>query len=281
MTTDARGITDQTFTAPDFFDATLYEPVFPERVLAAVRPDRRLDLGDVVTWVEPCFELQNLGPGECFVLLADLLPLADGSGGIPHRSLVEDTVRSILALGIDPERCVIYRQSDVPHVFELMWILAHHLGGDGADGHGAEGAPEPLLRAAEILGIRATRVVTDPAPESQRGPRLARSLARRLNARYGAALLPVPASDPLPVLADEATVRAGREPTRSREAGVLERVAESRERYGWLAAQRTLPSEILAEGARRARGEAAEAVAVIKEAVARGDRAEDGREARA
>ncbi|WP_267245172.1 hypothetical protein [Streptomyces sp. PR69] len=290
-------------------------PVFPERVLAAVRPDRPLQLADAVGAVDACRELQYLSPGECFLLLADLRPLAGRSGRIPHRTLVEDAVRAVLALGVDPERCLVYRQSDVPHVFELMWMLCGRLGGAELD------QPRPLLRAADILGVRATRFIAGGDPSE--GPDLARSIARRMNEQYGLPLLAEPVCEPravpdqpggavgLSVFADEQTLSAqldalvhsalapsagtagltlletlapaaaaacapaGRGGGQSAAAelkrlamdGFARRFAEARERYAKYATEPTLPCEVLGDGASRARREAAEVVAVVKEAL--------------
>jgi tryptophanyl-tRNA synthetase len=104
---------------------------------------------------------------------------------------------------MDPGKSVIYRQSDVPETAEMMWLLSCFTSkGDLDRGHAVKAAANrgeavsagvylyPLLQAADVLGVRATRV---PAgPDQAQHIELARQIARRVNARLGDTLLPEP-----------------------------------------------------------------------------------------
>lgn len=108
------------------------------------------------------------------------------------------TAAQYIAAGIDPERSILFVQSDVPAHAELAWILGAITGfgeagrmtqfKDKSQRHGAEGQnvglfTYPILMAADILLYR-TRAV--PVGEDQRQHlELARNLAERFNARFG------------------------------------------------------------------------------------------------
>lgn len=118
-----------------------------------------------------------------------------------------DTTALLLAAGLDPERCVLFRQGDVPEHTELTWLLcsvtAH---GDLNRMHQFKEKSEsqrelvsaglflyPVLQAADVLAYRADEV---PVGEDQRQHiELMRDIAERFNARFagGEAILKLPA----------------------------------------------------------------------------------------
>ena len=62
--------------------------------------------------------------GEHFYFIADYHALTTGRDPVALRNHVRETAVTYLALGLDPERAVLFRQSDVPEVTEIAWLLA-------------------------------------------------------------------------------------------------------------------------------------------------------------
>lgn len=92
------------------------------RILSGVQPSGKLHLGNYFGALKQHIALQ--AEGECFYFIADYHALTT----IQDPKLLSENVRDValdyLALGLDPERTVFFRQSDVPEVTELTWILA-------------------------------------------------------------------------------------------------------------------------------------------------------------
>ncbi|MGB0685106.1 MAG: tryptophan--tRNA ligase, partial [Planctomycetota bacterium] len=63
-------------------------------------------------------------PGEHFYFIADYHALTTVQDAARMRELVRETAVTYLACGLDPERAVLFRQSDVPEVTEIAWLLA-------------------------------------------------------------------------------------------------------------------------------------------------------------
>ena len=101
------------------------------RVLSGVQPSGRLHLGNYFGAIRQHIALQD--QGEAFYFIADYHALttlkeAEARENKPARELLAEYVRDValdyLALGLDPAKATFYRQSDVPEVTELAWILA-------------------------------------------------------------------------------------------------------------------------------------------------------------
>ena len=92
------------------------------RILSGVQPSGKLHLGNYFGAIRQHIALQE--EGECFFFIADLHALTT----IQDAALLRENARAValdyLALGLDPEKTVFFRQSDVPEVTELAWILA-------------------------------------------------------------------------------------------------------------------------------------------------------------
>ncbi len=92
------------------------------RILSGVQPSGKLHLGNYFGAIQQHIALQE--EGECFFFIADFHALTT----IQDRSALRENVRSValdyLALGLDPEKAAFFRQSDVPEVTELAWILS-------------------------------------------------------------------------------------------------------------------------------------------------------------
>jgi len=120
------------------------------------------------------------------------------------RERVYDTTAILLAAGLDPERCILFRQGDVVEHTELCWLLCSvtalgelnrmHQFRDKSKAQrelvSAGLLLYPVLQAADVLAYRADEV---PVGEDQREHlELMREIATRFNARFGEGLLVVP-----------------------------------------------------------------------------------------
>ena len=146
----------------------------PPRILSGVQPSGKLHLGNYFGAMRQNIALQD--EGEAFLFIADYhalttLPEAAEKAKRPARDVLADSVRDValdyLALGLDPAKATFYRQSDVPEVTELAWVLstvtpmgllerAHSYKDKVAQGI----SPSlglffyPVLMAADILSVR-------------------------------------------------------------------------------------------------------------------------------
>ncbi len=135
------------------------------RILSGVQPSGKLHLGNYFGAIQQHIALQD--EGECFFFIADFHALTT----IQDRGALRENVRAValdyLALGLDPEKAAFFRQSDVPEVTELAWILSTVTGmGLLERAHSykdklARGIPAtvglfnyPVLMAADILIYR-------------------------------------------------------------------------------------------------------------------------------
>jgi tryptophanyl-tRNA synthetase len=98
------------------------KPKSKPRILSGVQPTGKLHLGNYFGAVKQHIELQT--QGECFYFIANYHALTT----IQDANVLAENTRNValdyLALGLDPQQAVFYRQSDVPEVTELAWVLA-------------------------------------------------------------------------------------------------------------------------------------------------------------
>jgi tryptophanyl-tRNA synthetase len=92
------------------------------RILSGVQPSGKLHLGNYFGAIKQHIALQN--EAECFYFIADYHALTTIQDAAELRENVRDVALAYLALGLDPEKAVFFRQSDVPEVTELTWILS-------------------------------------------------------------------------------------------------------------------------------------------------------------
>jgi tryptophanyl-tRNA synthetase len=100
-------------------------PMSPEqrsRILSGVQPSGKLHLGNYFGAIRQHIALQE--EGECFFFIADYHALTTIQEPAELAANVRDVALDYLALGLDPERTVFFRQSDIPEVTELTWILS-------------------------------------------------------------------------------------------------------------------------------------------------------------
>jgi tryptophanyl-tRNA synthetase len=92
------------------------------RVLSGVQPSGALHIGNYLGAIRQFVSLQD--DHECYYFLADLHALTTVHDAEVMRAYTRHVAAAFLALGLDPARSVVYRQSDAPEVAELMWYLS-------------------------------------------------------------------------------------------------------------------------------------------------------------
>ncbi len=94
----------------------------PKRILSGVQPSGKLHLGNYFGAVKQHIALQ--AEGNCFYFIANYHALTTIQNAQTLRDNTRDVALDYLALGLDPERSTFFRQSDVPEVTELAWVLS-------------------------------------------------------------------------------------------------------------------------------------------------------------
>jgi tryptophanyl-tRNA synthetase len=97
-------------------------PPAPLRILSGVQPTGKLHLGNYFGAVRQHIALQDEAPS--FYFIADYHALTTIHDPALLRQLTHDVALDYLALGLDPDKATFFRQSDVPEVCELTWILS-------------------------------------------------------------------------------------------------------------------------------------------------------------
>jgi tryptophanyl-tRNA synthetase len=91
------------------------------RILSGIQPSGALHLGNYFGMMKPSIELQE--KGEAFYFIANYHSMTSLFDPAERRRNTQDVALDFLACGLDPKRTVFFRQSDVPEVTELTWIL--------------------------------------------------------------------------------------------------------------------------------------------------------------
>jgi len=169
-------------------------------IFSGIQPTGRKHLGNYIGAIRQYVEGQERGEPAIFCIV-DLHAISVPYDPVELRERVYDTAAILLAAGLDPERCILFRQSDVYEHAELTWLLSAVTShGDlnrmhqfkekvGKDRELASAALfyYPVLMAADVLAYRATEV---PVGDDQRQHvELMREIARRFNARFGETLV--------------------------------------------------------------------------------------------
>ena len=176
---------------------------YPPRIVSGIRPTLQAHLGHYFGALQHHIELHHRYPGQSFFVIADYHAMTSPTSPEEIHQGVLEVVATYLALGLDPQKAAVYRQSDVPEATELFWILSCYarlaeldrvptvraLGDQRGSGSLSQYA-YPVLMAADILGTRATIV---PVGEDQQSyVELTRELARRINRDCRRPLFPEP-----------------------------------------------------------------------------------------
>ena len=91
------------------------------RILSGIQPSGALHLGNYFGMMKPALELQE--KGEAFYFIANYHSMTSLFDPAERRQNTLDVALDFLACGLDPKRTVFFRQSDVPEVAELTWLL--------------------------------------------------------------------------------------------------------------------------------------------------------------
>jgi tryptophanyl-tRNA synthetase len=92
------------------------------RILSGIQPSGALHLGNYFGMMKPSIELQDRG--EAFYFIANYHSMTSLFEAEPRRKNTLDVALDFLACGLDPEKSVFFKQSDVPEVTELTWLLS-------------------------------------------------------------------------------------------------------------------------------------------------------------
>ncbi len=163
--------------------------------LSGIQPSGRLHLGNYFGAIRQHIALSET-PGEHYYFIADYHALTTVRDPELLRELVRDVAATYLALGLDPERAVLWRQSEVPEVTEIAWMLSTVCGMGLLErahsykdklAHGIK--PNvglftyPVLMAADILAYDATHV---PVGKDQvQHLEMTQDMAGYFNGQYG------------------------------------------------------------------------------------------------
>lgn len=179
-------------------------------LLTGIKTTGTPHLGNLAGAIRPAIEASRDPGARCYYFLADYHALINTwDPAVLTRSTL-DIAAAWLAFGLNPERVVFYRQSDIPEIFELTWILsclsakglmnrAHAYKAAVAENEaaGLKDDPDrgitlglynyPVLMAADILMFKATRV---PVGRDQlQHLEMARDIAARFNHHFGEHLI--------------------------------------------------------------------------------------------
>ncbi len=112
--------------APPYFAKRLNElpglaTVLRMRILSGIQPSGALHLGNYFGMMRPAIELQE--QGEAYYFIANYHSMTSLFDAAERRQNTLDVALDFLACGLDPKKSVFFRQSDVPEVTELAWML--------------------------------------------------------------------------------------------------------------------------------------------------------------
>src|ERR1700686_2525988 len=91
------------------------------RILSGIQPSGALHLGNYFGMMRPAIELQE--KGEALYFIADYHSMTSLFDAGQRRLNTLDVALDFLAGGLDPKKALLFRQSDLPEVTELAWIL--------------------------------------------------------------------------------------------------------------------------------------------------------------
>ncbi len=164
------------------------------RILSGIQPSGKLHLGNYFGMMQPALDLQQRG--EAFLFIANYHALTSVSDPAALRQGTLDVALDFLACGLDPARTVFYRQSDVPEVNELAWLLStvtpmsllekcHSYKDKIAKGlaptHGL--FAYPVLMAADILIVKSN--VVPVGRDQKQHVEVTRDIASKFNHQFG------------------------------------------------------------------------------------------------
>jgi len=171
------------------------------RILTGLQPSGKLHIGNYFGAMEPAIKLQE--EGDAFYFIADYHAMTTTHDPKELRQNVRNLAMDFLAAGLDPEKATFFRQSSVPEVNELAWILStvcpmgllercHSFKDKVAKGitpnHGL--FAYPVLMAADIL-LYDSKIVPVGKDQKQH-VEVTRDLVMKINERFGEETLVLP-----------------------------------------------------------------------------------------
>lgn len=166
------------------------------RILTGIQSTGTPHLGNILGAIVPAIDLANDPSNESFLFIADLHSLTQIKYGDTLRDNTYAVAAAWLAFGLDPEKTVFYRQSDVPEVTELSWYLqcffpysrltlAHSFKdkADRLEDVNAGLFTYPMLMAADILLYDAEKVPV--GKDQMQHLEMTRDVASRFNHKFG------------------------------------------------------------------------------------------------
>jgi len=186
----------------------------PMRILTGLQPSGKLHVGNFFGAMEPAVRLQD--QGEAFYFIADYHAMTSSQDPAALRENVRELAIDFLACGLDPARAVFFRQSAVPEVNELAWLLSticpmgllakcHSFKDKTAQGIAANHGlfAYPVLMAADILLYDSNQV---PVGKDQKQHlEVTRDLAVKFNETYGESTVVLPE----PIIREDTAVVIG------------------------------------------------------------------------
>ncbi len=169
-------------------------------IFSGIQPTGRKHLGNYIGAIKQYVAGQERGDPAIYCIV-DLHATTVPYEPAELRERVHDTTAILIAAGLDPERCILFRQGDVHEHTELTWLLSsvtplgelsrmHQFRDKSAAQRELVSAGllfYPVLQAADVLAYRANEV---PVGEDQREHlELMRRMAERFNARFGETLV--------------------------------------------------------------------------------------------
>lgn len=176
---------------------------YPPRVVSGVQPSLHIHLGHYFGAMQNLIRLQHEYPGDTFYLIADWHALSHGARRETVREGILKLATTLLAVGLDPNKCILYRQSDVPEGMELVWYFSclmkrsHLLRRAEKEPPTMPGVTVnagnllyPLLMAADVLCLRSTMIAT--GHDQQANAQTVRDVADRFNRVSDREVFPIP-----------------------------------------------------------------------------------------
>jgi tryptophanyl-tRNA synthetase len=171
------------------------------RILTGVQSTGTPHLGNLLGAIIPAIEMSKNSKGESFLFIADMHSLTQIKSANTLRQNTYSTAATWMAFGLDVEKTVFYRQSDVPQVTELTWYLScfypyqrltlAHSFKDKADRLEDVNSglfSYPMLMAADILLFDAD--VVPVGKDQLQHLEMTRDVANRFNHQIGNTLIP-------------------------------------------------------------------------------------------
>ncbi|MFA7278070.1 MAG: tryptophan--tRNA ligase [Candidatus Gracilibacteria bacterium] len=168
-----------------------------KRVLSGIQPSGAIHLGNYLGAIKQHIEMQQNNNYDCFFFIADLHALTTVRDPKKLADMTRDVALTYLSLGLDPEKVVFFKQSDVPEHTELAWIFScitpmgllerAHAWKDAVEKGKKEKTAGlfiyPILMAADILLYKPSLV---PVGKDQKQHiEIARDIATHFNTTFG------------------------------------------------------------------------------------------------